>query len=78
MKFIILALLGTLMLSSCVTGGKMTGLREGLTKEEVTRIMGAPMATSAAVTMKSCSTLNAAPLPGLFFPAPFRIWSIIR
>jgi outer membrane protein assembly factor BamE (lipoprotein component of BamABCDE complex) len=42
MKFVILALLGTLMLSSCVTGGKMTGLREGLTKEEVTRIIGSP------------------------------------
>ncbi|MBA2660037.1 MAG: hypothetical protein H0U72_11050 [Nitrosospira sp.] len=42
MKFIILALLGTLMLSSCVTGGKMTGLREGLTKDEVIRTVGSP------------------------------------
>ncbi|SCX85314.1 hypothetical protein [Nitrosospira sp. Nsp13] len=42
MKFIILALLGTLMLSSCVMGGKMTGLREGLPKEEVIRIVGNP------------------------------------
>lgn len=42
MKFIILALLSTLILSSCVTGGKMTGLREGLTKDEVIRIVGNP------------------------------------
>ena len=42
MKFIILALLSTLMLSSCVTGGKMTGLREGLTKEEVIKVAGNP------------------------------------
>ena len=32
MKFITLALLGTLMLSSCVTGGKMAGLVAELPK----------------------------------------------
>lgn len=42
MKLIILALLGTLILSSCVMGGKMTGLREGLTKDEVVKIVGNP------------------------------------
>ena len=40
MKSIILALLATLMLSSCVTGGKMIGLREGMTKDEVIRTVG--------------------------------------
>lgn len=42
MKRIILTLLGILMLSSCVTGGKMTGLRPGLNKEEVISIVGNP------------------------------------
>jgi hypothetical protein len=42
MKFITLALLSTLILSSCVMGGKMSGLREGLTKEEVIKIVGNP------------------------------------
>lgn len=42
MKSIILALLATLMLSSCVTGGKMIGLREGMTKDEVIRTVGNP------------------------------------
>jgi len=42
MKSIILALLATLMLSSCVTGGKMIGLREGMTKDEVIRTVGSP------------------------------------
>ncbi|MEO6824282.1 MAG: hypothetical protein ABI167_06065 [Nitrosospira sp.] len=42
MKSIILALLATLMLSSCVIGGKMTGLQEGMTKEEVIKAVGNP------------------------------------
>jgi len=42
MKSIILALLATLMLSSCATPGKMTGVREGMTKDEVIRIVGNP------------------------------------
>ncbi len=42
MKFITLALLSTLILSSCVMGGKMSGLREGLTKEQVIKIVGNP------------------------------------
>lgn len=42
MKSVAFALLGTLILSSCVTGGKMTGLHEGMTKAEVITAVGSP------------------------------------
>ncbi len=42
MKTIILALLAALMLSSCITGGKMSGIREGMTKAQVINIAGNP------------------------------------
>ena len=42
MKSVVFALLSALILSACVTGGKMTGLREGMTKAEVLRIAGDP------------------------------------
>jgi len=39
MKFLILALLTTLLLTSCATVGKMKDLREGLTKSEVVSVV---------------------------------------
>jgi len=42
MKFLILALLTTLILTSCATVGKMKDLREGLTKSEVVSVVGNP------------------------------------
>lgn len=42
MKSALIALLTALILSACVTGGKMTGLREGMTKAEVLRVAGDP------------------------------------
>jgi len=42
MKSIILALLTTLLLTSCATVGKMSELREGLTKSEVVIVVGNP------------------------------------
>ncbi|MDQ3186272.1 MAG: hypothetical protein M3Q16_07440 [Pseudomonadota bacterium] len=42
MKSIILALLSTLILASCVTAEKMDGLREGMTKAEVIKRAGSP------------------------------------
>jgi len=42
MKSVVFALLSTLILSACVTGGKMTGLREGMTKAEVLSVAGDP------------------------------------
>ncbi len=42
MKSALIALLTALILSACVTGGKMTGLREGMTKAEVFREAGDP------------------------------------
>ncbi len=42
MKPVILALLSTLILSSCVTAEKMVGLRAGMTKAEVIDVAGDP------------------------------------
>ncbi|SOD41800.1 hypothetical protein [Nitrosovibrio sp. Nv4] len=42
MKTVIFALLSILILSSCVTRGKMTGVHEGMTKAEVIRAAGDP------------------------------------
>jgi hypothetical protein len=42
MKSVVFALLSTLILSACVTGGKMSGLREGMTKAEVLSVAGDP------------------------------------
>ena len=42
MKSAIFVLLSILILSSCVTRGKMTGLYEGMTKAEVIRVAGDP------------------------------------
>jgi hypothetical protein len=42
MKNLIVALLSMLVLSSCVTTGKMSGIREGMTKAEVISIAGDP------------------------------------
>lgn len=42
MKSFILALLTTLLLTSCATVGKMKGLSEGLTKSEVVSAVGNP------------------------------------
>jgi len=42
MKSIILALLTTLLLTSCATVGKMSVLREDMTKSEVVSIIGNP------------------------------------
>jgi hypothetical protein len=42
MKPAILALLSILFLSSCVTTGKMAGVRDGMTKAEVINIAGDP------------------------------------
>jgi len=42
MKSAVFALLTALILSACVMGGKMTGVREGMTKAEVLRVAGGP------------------------------------
>jgi hypothetical protein len=42
MKSVILALSSILILSSCATQGKMTGLHEGMTKAEVVKVAGDP------------------------------------
>lgn len=42
MKTVIFALLSVLILSSCVTTGKIAGIREGMTKAQVIRIAGDP------------------------------------
>lgn len=42
MKNFIVALLSMLTLSSCVTTGKMSGIREGMTKAQVISIAGNP------------------------------------
>ena len=42
MKSALIALLTALILSACITGGKMTGLREGMTKADVLKVAGDP------------------------------------
>jgi len=42
MKSVMLALLSVLILSACATPGKMTGIREGMTKAEVITVAGDP------------------------------------
>ena len=42
MKSVVLSLLATLILASCVTVENMRNLREGLTKEEVITAAGSP------------------------------------
>src|SRR6476469_8615920 len=42
MKSAVFALLGALILSACIMGGKMSGLREGMTKAEVLSVAGDP------------------------------------
>ena len=42
MKTVIFALLTALLLSSCITRGKMTGVREGMTKAQVINVAGNP------------------------------------
>lgn len=42
MKTAIFALLAALLLSSCITRGKMSGVREGMTKAQVINVAGNP------------------------------------
>ncbi|MBA4143290.1 MAG: hypothetical protein H0X43_09880 [Nitrosospira sp.] len=42
MKTTVFALLGVLILSSCVTTGKMSGVRYGMTKTQVINAAGSP------------------------------------
>jgi len=42
MKSVVFALFGALILSACATNGKITDLQEGMTKDEVIKVVGGP------------------------------------
>ena len=72
MKSAIFALLSILILSSCATKGKMTGLYEGMTKAEVIRVAGDPDGYQRSGEYEVLFYIDRSTGTGSIFGTPYR------